>query len=115
MIGLDPRSEEDRRITAFTRYWEIKRYPDGTVLLGHLSYDCWGKKQHGIKKMRMTAEGAAAHIGQHNTTTLELTARGCCPPQLTKDFIMQEGAVVERDPVEEAMELHKRGYFGGGG
>lgn len=47
--------------------------------------------------------------------TLELTAMGCCPPALTKDFVMQEGGeMVEKDPVLEAMKLHKRGYFGGG-
>lgn len=48
--------------------------------------------------------------------SLELTAKGCCPPALMKDFIMQEGGeMAERDPVLEAMKLHKRGYFGGGG
>jgi len=113
-MALNPKSDADRRITAFTRYWKIESFPNGDMLLGHLSYDCWGAKQHGIKKMRMRGEDAKKHIGQHDKTTLRLKQQGCCPPQLMKDFIEREGELAERDPVEEAMKLHKRGYFGGG-
>jgi len=115
MRHLNPHSEMDRRITAFTRYWIIKDLFDNWVQVGHLSYDCWGNKQHGIKKITMSREAAKEHVGQHNHLTLELMKIGCCPPQLMKDFIEQEGADMERDPVEEAMKLHERGYFGGGG
>lgn len=115
MIGLDPDSEEDRRITAFTRSYAIKSREDGMVIQGTHSYDCWGKDQHGLFKQTVSPEYSAKVTGQKSYVTLELEAMGCCPPQLTKDFIMQEGALIEKDPVEEAMKLHKRGYFGGGG
>jgi hypothetical protein len=48
--------------------------------------------------------------------TLKMMALGCCPPELMKDFVMTEGgAFAEADAAEEALKLHKRGYFGGGG
>lgn len=112
---LDPRSDDDRRITAFTRSFAIKTFPNGDVWQGTWSYDCWGDKQGGLFEQRVTAEYSKKITGQKGSPSLHLTKRGCCPPQLAKDFIMKEGAPVERDPVEEAMKLHKRGYFGGGG
>lgn len=52
----------------------------------------------------------------NDVRTLKMTAEGCCPPELMKDFIKQEGMPAdEDDAVLEAMKLHKRGYFGGGG
>ncbi len=102
--------------TAFTRSFPIKTFPNGDILQGTYSYDCWGKKQGGLFEQRVTAAYSAGITGQKSNITLELTQAGCCPPQLMKDFIQQEGAPAEeRDPVEEAMKLHKRGYFGGGG
>lgn len=112
---LDPKDPADRRITAFTRSYVIKEMPYNTVLQGTLSYDCWGDQQGGLFEQRVTVEYSKKITGQKGSPSLHLTKRGCCPPQLAKDFIMKEGAPVERDPVEEAMKLHKRGYFGGGG
>lgn len=115
MRMLDPNSDDDRRITAFTRSFPIKTRPDGGITQGTYSYDCWGEMQGGLFKQTVSPEYSIKISGQKSHVTLELEARGCCPPQLMKDFIEREGELVERDPVEEAMKLHKRGYFGGGG
>lgn len=114
-MALDPRDPAHRRITAFTRSFPIKTFPNGDVWQGTYSYDCWGDKQGGLFKQRITAADSKKQTGQKNYTTARLMTMGCCPPQLAKDFIVREGEMVERDPVEEAMKLHKRGYFGGGG
>ena len=115
MSGLNPNSEKDRRITAFTRSFPIKTFPNGDVWQGTYSYDCWGDKQGGLFKQRVSGEYSKKITGQKGTPSLALQQRGCCPPQLSKDYIEREGELVERDPVEEAMKMHKRGYFGGGG
>ncbi len=115
MKMLDPNNPDDRKITAFTRMYYIKDWELGTIRAGLISYDCWGNKQGGIYKFTTTPEYFAKYGGQKSYLTLKLTQRGCCPPQLMKGFIEQEGMPVdERDPIEEAMKLHKRGYFGGG-
>lgn len=60
--------------------------------------------------------GQGQRAGLTDMRTLKMTAEGCCPPELMKDFIMTEGgAFAEADAAEEALKLHKRGYFGGGG
>lgn len=115
MTALNPDSAEDRRITAFTRSFPIRTREDGMITQGTISYDCWGDKQGGIFKQTVTPGYSAKITGENNHTTLELMQRGCCPPQLMDDYIEQEGKMVERDPVKEAMKLHARGYFGGGG
>ena len=112
---LDPGKAIDRRITAFSRSRVIKTFPNGDIWLGTFQYDCWGKKREAEFTQRVTPEVAKEKMGQKSHITLELTQRGCCPPQLMKDFIQQEGGPAEeRDPVLEAMKLHKRGYLGGG-
>lgn len=116
MRQLNPNNPADRRITSFTRYWYISTFPNGDMLLGHLSFDCWGKRQHGVKKLRMSAAGAKLHIGQHTNLSLRLMQRGCCPPQLAGEMEGDMSATDSRgDAAQEAMMLHKRGYLGGGG
>ena len=112
---LDPQNADDMRITAFTRSFPVSGFPNGDVLQGTFSYDCWGRKQGGLFKQRVTAKYSRKVTGQKSFVTLSMMQMGCCPPQLMKDFIEREGELVGRDPVEEAMNLHKRGYFGGGG
>ena len=78
-------------------------------------FNCFGDI---IWETRIHARGGAKvkTSGYVDMRSLEATALGCCPPALMKDFVMQEGGeLAERDPVMEAMKLHKRGYFGGGG
>jgi len=111
---LNPMSDKDRLITAFTRMFFIEDWELDTIRAGYLSYDCWGKQQGGVQKFTTTPEYLARYGGQKSYVTLRLMQMGCCPPQLMKDFIEREGELVERDAVEEAMKLHKRGYFGGG-
>ncbi len=116
MRPLNPRSARDRRITAFTRSFVISIFPNGDVWQGTFSYDCWGNKQGGLFRQRVEAETSRKEIGTKNYLTLGLTQRGCCPPQLMRGFIQKEGDPPEEfDAAEEAMKLHKRGYFGGGG
>jgi len=111
---LHPESDEDRRITAFTRSFPIKTFPNGDVWQGTYSYDCWGRKQGGHFEQRVSAKYSKEITGQKSYITLELTKAGCCPPQLMKEFLEQEGGPEGTDPAEEAMKLHKRGYFGEG-
>ena len=48
--------------------------------------------------------------------SLEFIALGCCPPELMSEFLKTEAEAGRGpDAVVEAMKLHKRGYFGGGG
>lgn len=116
MSPLNPRSAADRRITSFTRSFPISTFPDGSVLQGTFSYDCWGDKQGGLFKQRVSAAYSKKISGQKSYITLELTQKRCCPPQLMRGFIQKEGDPAEKfDAAEEAMKLHKRGYFGGGG
>jgi hypothetical protein len=115
---LDPNDPADRRITAFTRSFPVEEFQTVRgirVKQGWYSYDCWGKKQGGLFTQTVEPADSKKLTGQRNYATLKLTQMGCCPPQLMKDFIEREGELVARDPVEEAMMLHKRGYFGGGG
>ena len=79
MRRLNPLSADDRRITAYTNYWIIEPLFGPWVQVGHLSYDCWGKEQHEIKKITMDAKSAAEHVGFRSYVTLELMQRGCCP------------------------------------
>lgn len=78
-------------------------------------YNCYGKFIWGGDIPIRPGE-KPLHLGIVDLRSLELTQLGCCPPALMKDFVMQEGGeMVEKDPVLEAMKLHERGYFGGGG
>ena len=89
--------------------------PDGSILYRFYMFDCDGNgfPSEGSFKLVRTTEKLKGGYQDHRT--LEDMIGGCCPPQLMKDFIMQEGGeMVARDPVEEAIKLHKRGYFGGG-
>jgi len=116
MRRLNPRNVEDRRHTAFVDWFEISVFPDGSVLMGAYSYDCWGGKQGGLFRQRRDAETAAKLKGRKNHITLELMQRGCCPPQLASQMLGDESETDSQgDPIEEAMLLHKRGYLGGGG
>jgi len=115
-MALDPNDPADSRITALTRSFPIKTFPNGDVLQGTFSYDCWGRKQGGLFKQRVSAEYSKGITGQKSHLTLKLMQLGCCPPQLASQMIGDESETDARgDPVEEAMLLHKRGYLGGGG
>lgn len=115
MRALNPRSYSDWRITAFTRSFPIKTRPDGTITQGTWRYNCWGKKHSGLFKQTVTAEYSKKITGQRTYITLRLMKRGCCPPQLMIEFLKEEGMTAdERDPIEEAMKVRKRGYFGEG-
>ena len=89
--------------------------PGGSKLYKFLMFDCDGRRypKEGAFKLVRTTETPKAGYQDHRT--LGDMQNGCCPPQLMKDFIEREGELAERDPVMEAMKLHKRGYFGGGG
>lgn len=116
MIGLNPYSDKDRRITAVTRSFPIEVFPNGDVLQGTYSYDCWGRIQGGLFKQRVSAEYAKKTTGQKSHLTLELMQRGCCPPQLAGEILSDAGAPEAKGgDVEEAYKLHKRGYLGGVG
>ncbi len=104
----------DLKRTAFSRRFKVKTFADGTYIVRVLEYDCLGKMKSDIKYREIPGPDTLK-MGQKDARSLKQLQEGCCPPQLTKDFIEQEGALIERDPVEEAMKLHKRGYFGGGG
>jgi len=87
----------------------------GQVLFVQHHYNCFDEE---IGHAASDVENAAKWeeiAGMHSKVTLKMTAEGCCPKRLMKDFIMREGELAERDPALEAMKLHKRGYFGGGG
>lgn len=74
--------------------------------------DCHGR---GIPKdgdfYKRNIAGKPKWRGWVDKRTLKDTAAGCCPPQMVEEQIK----VVETDAVLEAIKLHKRGYFGGGG
>jgi len=93
---------------------EIPPAPDGSMLYKFFMFDCEGRgfPEPGSFKLVRTTDIPKAGYQDHRT--LKDIQAGCCPPQLMKDYIMQEGGMEERDPVLEAMKLHKRGYFGGG-
>jgi hypothetical protein len=113
---LAPLGRKFQAPTAYSRTRVIEEFEDGSVLLGLRQWDCWGIEYWGGERRIRTRFKKGEKAGLHNFVTLEMQQAGCCPPELMKDYIMQEGGeLVERDPLEEAMELHKRGYFGGGG
>lgn len=116
MRKLDPRSAEDRRITSFTRSFPIKTFPNGDVLQGTYSYDCWGDKQGGLFKQRISGKLSKEITGQKSLLSLKIMQAGCCPPQLASQMMGEQSGKDSRgDPIEEAMLLHKRGYLGGVG
>jgi len=88
--------------------------PDGSMIYRVVTKNCLGEDMPSAgayKRIRTTVPAGKPYF---DARSLESIAGGCCPPQLMKDYIEREGELVERDPVEEAMKLHKRGYFGGG-
>ena len=88
----------------------------GRIIIRVVRWNCWGEKRGGPGAYYIDHVPAGYKTGMRNYVTLDMMAQGCCPPQLMRDYIMQEGGELEeRDPVVEAMKLHKRGYFGGGG
>ena len=102
--------------TATSRTAIVKTFEDGSVLVRAWRRNCWGEPRGGPGAYTDSRSAAGFKVGFKSYVTLDMMKQGCCPPQLMKDFIMQEGGeMVERDPVVEAMKLHKRGYFGGGG
>lgn len=90
------------------------RGPEEITLYRQRHYNCFGKNYWTTETH--AGPGQSIPTGRRvDMRSLKTIALGCCPPALMKDFIMQEGGeMVERDPVLEAMKLHKRGYFGGG-
>lgn len=116
MRDLDPNSPRDRAITAFTRTFEIKTFPNGDILMGIYSYDCWGDMQGGLFKQRATKDLFNQKVGQKSHLSLKLMQAGCCPPQLASQMLGDEDSPgAKGDAIEEAYKLHKRGYLGGGG
>jgi hypothetical protein len=76
---LNPLSAKDRRITAFTKTFIVKRLQQNTVQAGIDSFDCWGKQQGGTHKFTTTLDYIQEHLGYKNFVTLSLMKRGCCP------------------------------------
>jgi len=108
---LNPRSAEDRRITAYTNLFYIQPWELGTIQVGHDSFDCWGKQQGGTKKFTTTPEYFAKYGGHHSYVTLELMQRGCCTIITQELAELENGAPTDRgDDISEAMELHEKGY-----
>ena len=79
-------------------------------------YNCLGKK---VWTTEIYTGGGQIEVAANvavDLRSLEATQAGCCPPALEEGFI---GGETEGEKAffaaEEAMKLHKRGYFGGGG
>lgn len=119
MVG---KSEELAKIRAYASYKYLKTITHMAVW-GERTIRIYAAKWYGCYGDLLWATDIVLEKGEPppgsgfvDMRTLADTAAGCCPPVLTKGFIMQEGGeMAERDPVLEAMKLHKRGYFGGGG
>lgn len=111
MRQLNPKSDKDRRITAYTFSFPIKPLPYGWIQQGTYSYDCWGDLQGGLFKQTVSKEYSKKYSGWRNSLTLALLKQGCCPPMLHNEM---EG--VEELPgrgegdIEEALKMHKKGY-----
>lgn len=102
--------------TAYAFVAKAPEREDGKVYWRIRNWNCWGEPrvQPGYYYDTLLPKGYPKGLIDHRT--LDMIKKGCCPPRLLKDFIMTEsGELAERDPVLEAMKLHKRGYFGGGG
>ena len=97
-----------------TKTRHTPRGPEVITMYRQRHYNCFGKNYWTTETF--SEPGETILTGREvDVRSLKTIAMGCCPPALMKDFIMQEGGeMVERDPVLEAMKLHKRGYFGGG-
>jgi len=88
---LNPMSDKDRLITAFSNMFYIEDWELDTIRAGYLSYDCWGKQQGGVQKFTTTPEYLAKYGGWKSHLTLSLIKRGCCPPMLHTEALGQEG------------------------
>lgn len=92
-----------------------KPAPDGSLVYRAFRIDCAGRgvpKDGDYKRVRTFPKYAKTE----DHRTLEDLQAGCCPPQLMKEFIQTERFDASKgDAAEEALKLHKRGYFGGGG
>ena len=115
-MALVPKGYGHWRGAAAERYAVLKTGKDPTgapwVTYKITPVDCHGR---GIPKdgdsYKRTIMGKIKWRGWVDKRTLKATAAGCCPPQMVEEQIK----VVETDAVLEAIKLHKRGYFGGGG
>jgi hypothetical protein len=115
MLPVNPNSEVDKRITAFSRRIKLKTYADGSYLVEVSEYNCWGKLKNRVKYREMPGPDVLK-MGKKSHLTLELMQRGCCPPQLASQMLGDEDSPgAKGDAIEEAYKLHKRGYLGGVG
>jgi hypothetical protein len=78
-----------------------------SALYDYSFFDC-----HDRLDRRKRARTINPQIGIRDRRSLKDIQRGCCPPRLLKHFVATESDV---DYAKEALKLHKRGYFGGGG
>lgn len=92
---------------------------DGKAVTGRWAATLTVKTEEGFKSVKYFGYGSPIYVGVGrrrgitDLRTLTMTAAGCCPPELMTEFLQQEDT--EKDAVEEAVKLHKVGYFGGGG
>ena len=111
--------DEIKRYVAFRDCVKIEKkgIPEGTMLVECVAWNCEGKPVGDPQtKLRSKVYIKEFQLGRVDKRSLDLIAKGCCPPQLMEDFIRKERfGSGPGDPVLEAMKLHKRGYFGGGG
>ena len=119
MIFYDPALE---RYIAYRRYWIVKvetvHTTEGPLtrrIYKCKGYNCYGKL---IQDTHVATWGKEklSISGFVDARSLHAWSLGCCPPALEKYFTGTEAPGAEPvDAAMEAMKLHKRGYFGGGG
>lgn len=88
----------------------------GKLISVYHTWNCVLETETGQESVKLCGYGGVASekfAGDGRITdirTLAQTAAGCCPPALTAGMLGEDV-----DVVAEAIKLHKRGYFGGGG
>lgn len=95
MRALNRNNKSDRQIVAFYDMIFLKDLERGRISVGTIWYNCWGEKVEGIHKFTTTPEYFAKYGGTTSLLTLELAQAGCCPPQLMKEFLEQEGMTAD--------------------
>lgn len=89
---------------------------EGKLISAYHTWKCLLETETGQEMVLLCGYGGVAsekYAGEGKITdirSLAATAAGCCPPALTSKMLGEDV-----DVVAEAIKLHKRGYFGGGG
>lgn len=136
-IKIGPGGEKGGRVpvafTVHTAMPECINLRPGQFL--HTHYDCEGKLISTYRTWKCVQEtktgtkvvefGGYVGVASENykgdgvmvdVRSLEAIKAGCCPPQIMEGFIRKERFHdIKKDAAEEAIKLHKRSYFGGGG